>query len=628
MAVKNAIPCDFYVVPSWNGYSYANYPTGNKPSGYVSAPTILDTDVLAGSLTGFEDNNGCYVRIFGYNLGLQSRMGLATGARVYFRDPLGDNAWHEVANYRALNESRTFTVNQVQRLIVQIGSLGGAQTAGRALDMKITVNGVDTNILTGQFTIQPGRCAYVSPTGDDATGLWDDITKPFRYAQYTTGGGGTNSYTGIWAATTAMGETGLRAGDTICLLAGTYSDQVGFDLRFIRFRSHTGTAPNGTVGNGYISITAYGGAIGANAPAVVTYNDPASGKGFLHGVNTAYSGTYGQYVTVSGFVVTASATSVSDAGCVNLQSGANTWRVIDNELGPWPSTLASPGNAKAGGVAGQGYGVVIKFNYIHDIDCDINNINHDTGVPGENHGIYAGDAAGFLAKNWDVSYNWIKDILGGSAFQCNNNAVSPPEYFENILVHHNFFDNSMKYSVNFNNSTLTASVYNNVLLDAHRNCVRIGDALASASVVINITYNTIRQLYTYSTSYPILLNNEGAAVTNGAWKFVHNIVVKAGASITAYTNWGAGDTALTMTRNLYFDELGVLTSAPAKDATGVYGNPNFTSTALRDFTCLAGGAGLNQATGTDPIAVTTDLYGMTRPQTVTNDIGATEGIGT
>lgn len=627
MAVKNAVAKNWAITPSFDGYLYSAYPTGNKPSGYVTTPTLLDTDILAGSLTGFENNKGCLIRIFGYNLGLQSALGTASGARVYLRDPIGDNTWYEVDNYRALNTSRVYDTHQIIRIIVQVGSLGGSQTAGRALDMKITVNGVDTNILTGQFTIQPGRCAYVSPTGDDATGLWDDITKPFRYAQYTTGGGGTNSYTGIWGATTAMGETGLRAGDTICLLAGTYSDQVGFDLRFLRFRSITGTAPNGTVGNGYINITSYGGAAGANSPAVVTYNDPASGKGFIHGVNTAYTGTYGQYVTISGFVVTGNATSVSDAGCVNMQSGANYWRIYDNELGPWPSTVAAPSNAKAGGIAGQGNPVKIKFNYIHDIDCDINGVNHSTGVPGENHGIYLGDAAGNLTKNCEVAYNWVKDIPGGSSFQCNNNAVSPPEYFENISVHHNVFDTSIKYNVNFNNSTLTASVYNNILLNGGRNCFRLGDALASASVVINVAYNTLRQTSTFS-AYASILANEGANVTNGAWKFVHNIFVKAGASITAYSNYGAGDTAITMSRNLYFDELGVLNTVPAKDTTGVYGNPNFTSVVSGNFTCTAGGAGLEQATGTDPISVTTDLYGMTRPQTVTNDIGATEGIGT
>ena len=625
MAVKNAVAKNWVITPSFDGYLYSAYPTGNKPSGYVTTPTLLDTDIKAGSLTGFENNKGCLIRIFGYNLGLQSALGTAAGARVYLRDPIGDNTWHEVDNYRALNTSRVYDSHQIIRIIVQVGSLGGAQTAGRALDMKITVNGVDTNILTGQFTIQPGRCAYVSPTGDDATGLWDDITKPFRYAQYTTGGGGTNSYTGIWGATTAMGETGLRAGDTICLLAGTYSDQVGFDLRFLRFRSITGTAPNGTLGNGYINITAYGGAIGANAPAVVTYNDPPSGKGFIHGVNTAYADTYGQYVTVSGFVVTANATSVSDAGCVNLQSGANNWRVIDNELGPWPSTVSGAGSAKAGGVAGEGNVGAIKFNYIHDIDCDMNGAGHATGSPGENHGIYLGDANNVCSKNWDISYNWIKDIPGGSSFQCNNN--NGLDYFENILFHHNFCDTAIKYNCNFNNTTLTASVYDNVFLDAGRSCVRIGDALANASVVVNICYNTVRQTSTFS-AYSVICANEGANITNGAWKFVHNIVVKAGASLTAYTNWDASDTALAMTRNLYFDELGVLTSAPAKDATGLYGNPNFTSVALGNFTCTSGGAGLEQATGTDPLSVTTDLYGMTRPQSTVNDIGATEGIGT
>ena len=615
MAVKNAIPCDFYVVPSWNGYSYANYPTGNKPSGYVSAPTIIDTDVRAGSLTGFESNSGCYVRIFGYNLGLQSRMGLATGARVYFRDPLGDNAWHEVANYRALNESRTFTVNQVQRLIVQIGSLGGSQTAGRSLDVKITVNGVDTNILTGQFTIQPGRCAYISTTGDDSTALFDDVTKPFRYAQYTTGGGGTDSYVGLWAATTPMGETGLRGGDTICFRAGTWSDQVGFNTRFVRFRSHTGTAPNGTAGQGYINITAHPGAAGANSPEVMQYSDPASGRGGIHGVNSAYDGTYGQYVTISGLQLECNATSVSDAGCVNLQSGANNWRVYDNELGPWPSTTVSPNNALSGGLAGNGNGIKAKFNYIHDIGSGAGSL--------QNHGAYF-DASTNAAQNVEFAYNWVLNSTGGSSLQLYRSGGVGN--FTGFSIHHNVLDSCAKYGVNFDSSVESADVYNNVILNSGWSSFRINDPYTGA--VINFTYNTCYTNIAQANAFMFYKN--GGNLTSGTYTVMHNIWAFGGSASasTDYTNFSAADTNLTMAKNLYHDAAGTKTTVPAKDTTGIYGNPNFTSPTLKDFTCLTGGAGLNAATGTDPISVTTDLFGITRPVSTNNDIGACEGIGT
>ena len=154
MAVKDAIGKNWVLSPSFDGYLYSAYPDGDKPSGYQTTPTLIDTDIRSGSLTGFENNKGCYLRLYGYNLGRQNTLGTASGARVYLRDPLGDNAWHEVDNYRALNSSRVYSTHQVIRIIVQVGTLGGSITVGRALDVKITVNGVDTNILTGWFTVQ------------------------------------------------------------------------------------------------------------------------------------------------------------------------------------------------------------------------------------------------------------------------------------------------------------------------------------------------------------------------------------------------------------------------------------------------------------------------------------------
>lgn len=616
MAVKNAAAKNWVITPSFDGYLYSAYPNGDKPSGYQTAPTLLDTDIVAGSLTGFENNKGCYLRLYGYSFGRGADLGTAAGARVYLRDPIGDNVWHEVDNYRALNTSRVYDSHQIVRIIVQVGSLGGSQTAGRSLDVKITVNGVDTNVLTGQFKIQPGRCAYISTTGDDSTALFDDVTKPFRYAQYTTGGGGTDSYVGLWAATTPMGETGLRGGDTICFRAGTWSDQVGFNTRFVRFRSHTGTAPNGTAGQGYISFTAHPGAAGANSPEVMQYTDPASGRGGIMGVNSAYDGTYGQYVTISGLQLQGNATSVSDAGPINLQSGANNWRVYDNECGPWPSTTTSPNNALAGGIAGNGNGIKIKFNYVHDIASGVGSL--------QNHGMYF-DASTNVAKNFEVAYNWIKDITGGSSLQCyQNGAVG--QTFSGVSIHHNVMDACAKYNINFNDSVSQADVYNNVLLNAGWSTFRFNDIYAGAT--INFTYNTCYTSIAQANAN--MFRQDGGNITTGATTVMHNIFAFGGSAsaTTDYTNFGAASTALTMAKNLYHDAAGIKTTVPTKDTTGIYGNPNFTSATLKDFTCLTGGAGLNAATGTDPISVTTDLFGITRPVSTNNDIGACEGIGT
>lgn len=612
MAVKNAVAKNWTLAASFDGYRYSAYPNGDKPSGFQTTPTLLDTDIVSGSLTGFENNKGCYLRLFGYSFGRQANLGTASGARVYLRDPLGDNAWHEVDNYRALNKSRVWTRLQVMRIIVQVGSLGGGMVNGRALDVKVTVNGVDTNILTGQFTIQPGDCYYVSPTGDDATGVKNDITKPFRYWQYSTSGGG-NAYSGIF------GAGNLQAGDTICGLAGTWSDNLGFDLRCLRFRSHTGTAPNGTVGNGYIHLTGYPGTAGANSPATVKYENPTNGRGFIFGVNQAYDGTYGQYISVSGLWGQMNATNVTDAAPFNLAYGANTWRVMDNECGPWSTTLDS----LAAGITGQGNGAKIKFNYIHDIG------GHPTNL--QNHGMYfdSNGTTSLGTRNYDVAYNWLYNCYGGSGIQFFDTGGY---LHQSNTVHHNYIDTCGKYGINAADSVETMDIYNNVVCNTQKHGIRL-NYTTTASTLLRVLYNTIYNCQLVAGGANGAIENDGAATGTSSIVIKHNtIAFPAGRANTAYAAFygnNGTDTNVTLEENLYYDAAGTLLTRPAKDTTyGIIGNPNFTAASTGDFTVTAGGAGLNAVTRSDPFTVSTDIYGITRPVSTANDIGATEGIGT
>lgn len=599
-------------VPCFDGYPRSNWRNGDKPSGYQTAPTLLDTDIVAGSLTGFENNKGCYLRLFGYSFGRQATLGMAAGARVYMRDPLGDNAWHEVDNYRAFNTSRVHSKLQIVRIIVQVGSLGGGMTNGRALDVKVTVNGVDSNILTGQFTIQPGDCYYVSPTGNDATGVKNDITKPFRYWQYSTSAGG-DAYSGIF------GAGNLQAGDTICGLAGTWSDNLGFDLRCLRFRSHTGNAPTGAVGHGYIHITGYPGAIGANSPAVVKYENPTNGRGFIFGVNSAYDGTYGQYVSISGLWGQMNATNVTDAAPINMSYGANTWRVMDNECGPWSTTLDS----LAGGITGQGNGAKIKFNYIHDIG------GHATNL--QNHGMYfdSNSNSSLGTQNYEIAYNWLYNCYGGSGIQF----FGTGGYLhKNNSIHHNFIDTCGKYGINAADGVETIDIYNNITCNIQKHGIRLNyDTTASTNV--KVFYNTIYNTNLVAGGADGAIENDGAATGTSAILIKHNtIAFPAGRTNTAFARFygnNGTETNVTLDQNLYYDAAGTLLTVPAKDATfGIVGNPNFTSASTGDFTVTAGGAGLNAATRSDSLSVTTDIYGIARPGGGANDIGATEGIGT
>jgi len=613
MAVKNTVAKTWVLLPSFDGYLYSAYPNGDKPSGYVSTPTLIDTDIIAGPLSGGENNKGCYMSLFGYNLGLRSNLGTATGARVYFRDPAGANTWVEVDNYRVLQTSRTYSKNQVVQIIVQLGALGGKTGL---LDIKITVNGVDTNILTGQFTVQPGRIAFVSTTGNDATGVFDDITKPFRYIQNYSGGSPVAG--SLWATTTTMGETGIRPGDTIVIRGGTWSDQVGYDTRWARFRDKGGTAPNGTLGQGYITFTRYPGPVLGHAPEDVSYVDPTGGRGGIQGCPTAYgapNANNGQYVVVSGLRFQLSATSVSDSGGVNFQTSANYWRVFDCEIGPWPTTTIG----LLGGIGGNGNPLRIRFNYVHDIG----------GPAGlTNHGIYL-DGSNLTAKNADIAYNWIKNITGGSAIQFFNQSAA--DYFTGLTVHNNYVDGCAKYGINLNAYLQSADVYNNIVKGAGINSVNID---GNHTPAINIVHNTFIQSLT-SGAYTRMIANSGGAITTGTGiKIQHNVLyIASGADSTLnYTNLGAGDTTVTMTENRYYDANGLQITVPTKDATGIYGNPTFTSVSTDNYTRTAN---LGDCAAAEVFAVATDFFGWPRPVTGTgapgatkNDIGAAQDSGT
>lgn len=623
MPAKNVVAKAWSLQPSFDGFRYSTYPNGDKPAGYQTAPTLIGIDKPAGSLTGNEYGKGAYLWLFGYGLGTRANVGTAAGARVYMRDPLGDNTWHEVDNYRCLRKSVSYTRTQVMVLVVQVGSLGGSMVNGRALDVKITVNGVDTNILTGAFTIQPGDFYFFSPTGNDSTGVKNDITKPFRYLQQANGG---TSFTGIWAT--------FQPGDTAIGRAGDYSDATGFEGKWLRLQAHTGSTPTGVVGHGYYNIEPYPGPILGNAVEDVHYSVPASGAGGIHGCSsTRASQGYGKFLRVVGLRMDVHATAASDAAPINLQAGANNWGIHECDLGPWLSTLVSPNNAKAGGIAGCGDTVQIRFNYIHDIDCDANN-------PGtsalENHGVYVGDANGVCSKNWDIGYNWIKNIPGGSLLQFNDTAAS--DTFSGMKVHHNFMEVCRKYAINFGNQVLSCDIWNNVLLFPKRNIWRIANSVASAAV--RFSHNTCCQNYS-DNAYASMLANETAGLTSGSYTFEHNIFAigamsgSLGPNGLTFSGFGAGDTAVTVSRNLYFDYNSITTSAPTRDATGAYGNPLFTDYVNGDVTVQTGSPALGAATQAETQAVTDDFWGIARPVTGTgapgatkNDLGAGQGVGT
>lgn len=160
------------------------------PTMAVAAPTILYTDITSGPNTGGENNNGAYLSLFGKEFGsdinsVQVYVGSGQVARkIYLGTSLGRP--------------------DIQELAVQLGS---ATTSG---PIKVVVGGVSSNT-DKAFTVRPGNFYFISPTGNDSMGVKNDITRPYRSANYV------------------QNLSSFQAGDFIIALPGTYDLFAGTD---------------------------------------------------------------------------------------------------------------------------------------------------------------------------------------------------------------------------------------------------------------------------------------------------------------------------------------------------------------------------------------------------------------
>jgi hypothetical protein len=428
MTAKNIVAKSWTITPSYSWPTGTlrrcfDYPNGDKPDSYQPVPTLLRTNIVAGSNVNGENNKGAYLSLYGYGFGLPSRLGTPEGARVYIGGV-------EVDNYRALIPSPTYEVNQAREIIVQVGALTGL-TAGVNYPVTVVVNGVESvnptvngSVVLNNFMIQPGDFYFVSKTGNDSTGVVNDISNPYRYIQnisQTDLGGGNlrvDAILGVFA--------NLKPGDTIVALGGDYTgDRVGYEGRWCRFFNGScvkPSAPTGVVGHGYVHITRYPGDILAHDPDVVHYNCGTDGGttitrtgGILGTHSDSALRGYGQYVSVSGLEIECGTGGSSDGGFVDMQNSGTTWRVIGCKFGPWLNAGEVLNDSATGGV---GFRSVVMFNYIHDIEGNSSK---------QNHGIYFGGVEGGTglvagSKYNEVAYNWIVNCSGGSSLQFNFNA--------------------------------------------------------------------------------------------------------------------------------------------------------------------------------------------------------------
>ncbi|MEO6447910.1 MAG: hypothetical protein ABIO42_01555 [Burkholderiaceae bacterium] len=556
---------------------------GDSPSSVSTGktPVVLFTDLPSGPVNGGENGLGAYLSIFGRDFGDPAGLGSTTKVTI------GGVA---VANYRYLGASKVGGREGLQQLIVQVGALAG-DALGTAQPVVVSVGGNPSHSSV-TFTPNPGHVLFVSLTGSDSTGALDDIKHPYRYLQNNSAG------TGAYA--------NVHAGDQIVVRGGMWSDIKGIDGTWLRFGSTTGTAPTGAAHTGWIHVTSYPGPVNGNAPEDVHYVTPANSTGGIQGPWSAMH-SYGNYLAISNLHLESSATANTDAAPINMQYSSGPWRLANNELGPWPSTLASPNNAKAGGVSGEGKGAEILGNYIHDIAC----AEGQASNPLENHGIYIDDDG-----SYNIGWNVISNITGGNGFQVYTNGGFST-VTNNINFHHNIVDGVGKHGVNLADGTgNNVQVYDNLIANTQYSGLRFNTTnLSNAKVWSNTFYNTVlNSRAKQGGNYGVISNDWNLSA--GSVSFVGNIFYASAGTQFLGGSVGLGGNLGSWANDIWFNGTDAV---PSFATAAVDADPLFVS-AGSDYHLGIGSPAIGAGSSTASALVTDDLYGTARTSTV--DVGA------
>ncbi|MHB8660982.1 MAG: choice-of-anchor Q domain-containing protein, partial [Minisyncoccota bacterium] len=549
----------------------------------ITTPLVLYTDIASGPTTGGENNNGIYLSIFGKNFGSSMPTVLIGG--------------QPVARYIYFGASHGRP--DIQQVSVQVGALGNP-VQGTPLPIDVQVNGVNSNTNV-TFTPNPGTIYFINNvTGNDSTGVPGDVTHPYLTVQTS------NEYSGgVWPL--------VGPGDFIVMMnTGVPYVGSGFEGYFMRFfhgpgaGAVTGSAPTGAVGTGPTTLMGYP---GATEPFInATYaNDGSGGVAGINGYNyqtcgSAQNAPCSQWSTVVDLKIEGGGYD----GPVDLEIYGNHWRVVNNELTAATATSA----ARSGGIAGNGTGVFLYGNYIHDIDSP------DPGL--ENHGIYIDNDG-----SYDIGYNYIKDVRDGNGFQMYTYGfLSTTQYTQNVVFHHNWIQNVAKHGLNIADGTKSGIViYDNLIMNSADAGMRFNTNTLQGAKVYNNTFY-ISNAAQYSSSYGMIMNEWN--LPSNALDIENNIFIPTaiGTAPGAYSlyNLDSISGSGTIKNNLWYNGTGSYTS----DTAPITGNPLFVNPGT-DFHLTSGSAAID--TGSSAVSsVVTDDYDATtpRPQGTAYDIGMYE----
>lgn len=535
----------------------------------TNSPQVLYTDLASGPNSGGENNKGAYLSIFGLNFGVAGDLG--TNTKVYINNI-------EVDNYRYLGASNGRT--DIQQITVQVGALGNP-TPGVPLAVKVVAGGIASNT-DMKFIVNPGRILFVdNVTGNDTTGVPNDILHPWRYVQTPSNGG-------------AYGA--VQPGDIIVMRGkGVAWTDLGNNNSFLRFSTKGGSQPTGALGSGPITVTSY------PAETVRIVNTANYG---ISGVNRSSGLPYSNYstwITISGLSIQGD----GGAGPIALQVYADYWRIVNNELKAPNATTA-----KAGGVNGNGGYVSILGNNIHDI----------AGNQQENHGVYIDGGSDIPAGTVEIAFNRIYNITGGNCIQQYNNGTNGDFYpTNNILIHHNVVHDTTKHGINIADGSGTGyQIYNNIVYNTQYAGVRFNTTdLVGCKIYNNSFYNTDTAV---SPNYGSLTNDWNLG--SNAVDIRNNIFwPHAGTKYNGGSN-GMSAGMGTVSNNLWY---GGSDSTPTFDTAPRAGNPQFVSPGT-DFHVGAASPAVDMGSNGVSSVVSNDYAMTARPQGVGFDIGAYEFV--
>jgi hypothetical protein len=598
------------------------------------APVIMFTDFVAGPTTGGDGNNGAFLSLYGFNLDTYANWGVTNHVTI---------GGVEVANYRCLGNAvgsgsgigrGVYDTWGLQCLTVQVGALG-SPTAGTALKIDMTIGGVHPlNATDGSgnylgyaekmdgtrpaltFTPQPGAIYFIDRVnGSDAnSGL--TVALPKKTLQGSTG------FTGVFLCATAAGATnGMKPGTHVYDLGGT-ANAGGLSGSAVGLFRISGTLPTGGTNRGPICYTRYPGAAGANSPANVVIQGVIDGSGnggggffgndqARAGETNPYDGLtgWGRSIHISNVKIISSANGARDGCPINLASSADDWRVTNCDLS-WPWVSSASNITNAAGIAGNGTGVTIQGNYIHDIQGVL--------ADNQNHGIYI-DGSRVCANDVTVFMTCIYRITAGNGIQSFNSQASGS--IQNISILNNWVELTNKHGLNVADNTSSRYDRNNIVVDSGEAGYNVSTGAVTAAAGVKQSNNVFYGWARVVNSRPAWWNQGIVGTSPASTDSRDSIYMQKAGSTGTYsfvvTNGGTD----TFSKNIWFDAAGILSTKPAADSTGSYHDPQLVSVATHDFTPATGSFAIDF--GNSPLVTRAfDFFG--HAVTGTPDAGAIE----